>query len=384
MRVCLVYDCLFPWTVGGAERWMRNVAEALVRDGHDVTYLTRTQWEAGHAPQLPGVRVVAVSPAAELYDEEGKRRISPPLRFGIGVLRHLVRHGRRYDIVHTASFPYFSLLAAAAARGRGGYRLVADWHEVWSRDYWREYLGRLGWVGALVQGLCARVGQRAFCFSELHGRRLRAAGLRGEPTVLRGEWAGALERPDPVRAGSEVVFAGRLIPEKQAATVVGGVMRAARHRPDLRGAIFGGGPELGAVRAEIERTGAADVVRAPGFVAANELEAALRRALCLVLPSRREGYGMVVIEAASMGVPTVTVAGPDNAAVEHVVDGVNGFIAPDASPDQLAAAILAVADAGEQLRATTADWFAANAHELSIETSLERVLEAYRKPIARR
>ena len=133
-----------------------------------------------------------------------------------------------------------------------------------------------------------------------------------------------------------------------------------------------------------ERTGAADVVRAPGFVAANELEAALRRALCLVLPSRREGYGMVVIEAASMGVPTVTVAGPDNAAVEHVVDGVNGFIAPDASPDQLAAAILAVADAGEQLRATTADWFAANAHELSIETSLERVLEAYRKPIARR
>jgi hypothetical protein len=29
MRICMVYDCLFPWTVGGAERWTRNVAEAL-------------------------------------------------------------------------------------------------------------------------------------------------------------------------------------------------------------------------------------------------------------------------------------------------------------------------------------------------------------------
>jgi hypothetical protein len=29
MRICLVYDCLYPWTVGGAERWMRDLAERL-------------------------------------------------------------------------------------------------------------------------------------------------------------------------------------------------------------------------------------------------------------------------------------------------------------------------------------------------------------------
>ena len=29
MRVCIVYDCLFPYTVGGAERWYRNLAERL-------------------------------------------------------------------------------------------------------------------------------------------------------------------------------------------------------------------------------------------------------------------------------------------------------------------------------------------------------------------
>ena len=41
-----------------------------------------------------------------------------------------------------------------------------------------------GRVGAPVQRLCARVPQRAFCLSELHARRLREEGLRGQVTVL--------------------------------------------------------------------------------------------------------------------------------------------------------------------------------------------------------
>src|SRR3712207_5909462 len=141
MRVCLIYDCLFPWTVGGAERWYRNLAERLAADGHEVTYLTRLQWDADDPPRLPGVRVIAVSKREPLYGPDGNRRIGEALRFGWGVLGHLARHARRYDAVHTASFPYFSLLAAAALRPIGRYRLLVDWHEVWSRGYWREYLG---------------------------------------------------------------------------------------------------------------------------------------------------------------------------------------------------------------------------------------------------
>src|SRR5579862_3703109 len=122
MRVCLIYDCLFPYTVGGAERWYRNVAERLAAAGHEVTYLTLRQWERGERPAVPGVEVIAVGPPMALY-ANGRRRIAPPLAFGAGVLWHLLRHGRRYDVVHSSAFPYFSLLAAAAARPLGGYAL---------------------------------------------------------------------------------------------------------------------------------------------------------------------------------------------------------------------------------------------------------------------
>src|SRR3954453_8978938 len=148
MRICLVYDCLYPWTVGGAERWYRNLGERLAADGHEVTYLTLRQWERDEPPRGPGGNVVAVGPRLKFYTEDGRRPTLPPLVFGAGVLWHLLRRGRRYEVVHTASFPYFSLLAAAAARPLGRYRIVCDWHEAWSREYWRSYLGRIGgWIG---------------------------------------------------------------------------------------------------------------------------------------------------------------------------------------------------------------------------------------------
>jgi len=380
VRICLVYDCLFPHTVGGAERWYRNLGERLAAEGHEVAYLTLRQWDRGADPGVAGVDVRAVGPRMALYvsDASGRRRILPPLVFGLGVLWHLLRHGGRYDAVHTASFPYFSLLAVALARPLHRYAIVVDWHEVWSRTYWRSYLGGVGGsVGALVQRLCARVPQRAFCFSRLHAARLRDEGLRGEPTVLTGEYVGALEQPEPQPARPLVVFAGRHIPEKRVPALLPALARAREAAPELRAEIYGDGPERPRVLAEIERLALSDAVDAPGFVAHAQVEEALRTALCMVLPSAREGYGLVVVEAAARGTPCVVVAGEDNAATELVDDGENGFVAPDASPAALAEAILRVREAGPELRARTAAWFGRNARRLSLEHSLETVLAAY-------
>jgi glycosyltransferase involved in cell wall biosynthesis len=385
MRVCLVYDCLFPHTVGGAERWYRNLGERLAAEGHEVTYLTLRQWPRGERAEVPGVRVVSAGPRMKLYAPGGRRRVLPPLVFGAGVLWHLLRHVGRYDVVHTASFPYFSLLAAALLRPLSRFRLVVDWHEVWSADYWREYLGPVGGrIGRAVQALCLRVPQRAFCFSQLHARRLRDAPVNGELTVLEGEYAGSLEPREPLPAEQVVVFAGRHIPEKRVPALVPALALARERIPELRGELLGDGPEREEVLRLRARHGLEDALDVPGFVTAERVERALARALCMVLPSSREGYGMVVVEAAALGTPSVVVAGPDNAATDLVSEGENGYVAASASPEDLAAAIGRVHADGHALRERTAAWFAANAERLSLEGSLERVLESYAEATARR
>jgi glycosyltransferase involved in cell wall biosynthesis len=378
MRICLIYDCLFPYTVGGAERWYRNLAERLVAEGHEVTYLTLRQWERGERLDLdPRVRVVTAGPRMALYTG-GRRRILPPLVFGTGVLWHLLRHGRRYDVVHTCAFPYFSLLAAALARPLAGYGLVADWFEVWSRDYWRGYLGGLGGrIGELVQRLCAVVPQRAFCFSELHAARLRELGLRSQITVLRGLYAGSTEPVVPRKAEQLVLFAGRLIPEKRVTVGVAAVASAARRIEGLQGIFYGDGPEREALQACVSEHNANSFISAPGFAEGDLVDADMRRALCVLLPSEREGYGMVVVEASAHATPAVVVAAPDNAAVELVADGINGVIAHSADPETIADAIVRVYEAGMAMRESTARWFADNAGRLSLESSLRIVLESY-------
>jgi glycosyltransferase involved in cell wall biosynthesis len=377
VRVCIVYDCLYPYTIGGAERWYRNLAERLASSGHEVTFLTRRQWGRGDNPAIPGVRVVAVSPRMELY-ARGRRRILPPLLFGLGVLAHLLRHGRDYDVVHTASFPYFSLLAADAARGRGRFKLLVDWHEVWTREYWREYLGRFaGRIGWRIQRACLRAPQQAFCFSRLHERRLRELGLRGEVTRLEGQYAGPPAPAEPLAARPVAVFAGRHIPEKRVPTLVPALARAREQIPELRGEIYGDGPERERVLAAIAAAGIGGYVTAPGFVEQRVLEHALATALCVVLPSRREGYGLIIVESAARGVPSVVVAGPDNAATELVDEGANGFVAPSAEAGDLAAALVRVYNAGPELRRSTVEWFRRNAERLSLERSLQVVLREY-------
>jgi glycosyltransferase involved in cell wall biosynthesis len=379
VRVCLIYDCLFPHTVGGAERWYRSLAERLVADGHQVTYLTLRQWERGVDPGVAGVDVRVVGPRMSLYSAPGRRRVLPPIVFGIGVWWHLLRNGRSYDVVHTCSFPYFSLLAAALVRRRGRYRLVVDWFEVWTRNYWREYLGRVaGDVGWLVQRLCARVPQHAFCFSRLYAARLREAGLRGQITMLAGIYKGPLVPSGRCDPETMVLFAGRHIPEKRVPAILPALALARERLPALRAVIVGDGPERSAVIRGAAELGLNGAVEIPGFVTTEAVGELMERALCLLLPSRREGYGLVIIEAAARGTPSVVVGGADNAAAELISEGENGFVVPSASPQDLADAIVRVSDGGPSLRRSTSDWFSTNADRISLESSLEQVAQSYR------
>lgn len=376
MRVCLVFDCLYPHTVGGAERWYRNLAEGVARRGHTVTYLTLLQWDPGIDPGVQNVDVVAVAGRAKLY-AHGRRSIGAQLRFAFGVWRHLVLHGGRYDVVQTPAL-HLSLLAVLAARPLRRFSLVVDWFEIWTREYWLEYLGgiagRIGWWG---QRISARARHSALCFSRRHAQRLEEIGYTGQIAVLEGLLPPGKEAAEPERAEPTVVFAGRLIPEKQATAIVPAVAVARRSVPELGATIFGDGPEHAALLRLIAESGLDGSIQAPGFVASELVEDAVRRALCLVFPSRREGYGLVVVEAAALGTPTVVVDAPDNAAVELVEDGVNGFVARSAEPEELGAAILRVHAAGRALRESTADWFRRNRTRLSMESSIERVLAVY-------
>jgi glycosyltransferase involved in cell wall biosynthesis len=380
LRIAIVYDCLYPHTIGGCERWYRAVAQRLA-SRHRVTYLTRTLWDAGARPDAPpGVEVIGLNAGRQLYTASGRRRIAPPLRFGLAVLIHLLRNRSRYDIVHTCSFPYFPLLSAVMAKAAGGPPVVIDWVEVWPRDYWSDYLGAVGGAaGAAVQRLCISLTGPSFTLSNLAAAVLREHGYRGNPVILKGIYDGTvLPPPAEVKREPLVIYVGRHIPEKQVSVIPAAIVLARRRVPDLRALIFGDGPERPHVLKEIARLELGDVIGCPGFAAPEEIDCAMRAAMCLLLPSRREGYGLVIVEAAARGTPSIVVEGADNGATSLIDSGINGFIAPTAQPAALADAIVKVHAASPALVQSTYAWFREHADELSVDRSVAQIEQVYR------
>jgi glycosyltransferase involved in cell wall biosynthesis len=382
LKIAIVYDCLFPNTLGGAERWYRNLAERLDRS-HSVTFVTRRQW--GDEGPETAFETIAVSPGGGLYTPSGRRRIWPPIRFGIGVFLHLLKHGRTYDAVHSASFPFFSLLGAALALRLTGARarLIVDWWEIWTPEYWRTYLNSLGGrIGAAIQSYCTRLPDQSFVFSRLVENRLRDQRPAAKIERLTGAYS-AQSGPGPVRSPAQpaepplVVAAGRHIPEKRVPSIPPAIAIAREEIPGLRCEIFGDGPDTEAVSARIRKLGLDEAVVMRGRVQSDEVISTIAEAACLLHPSLREGYGLVIVEAASVGTPSIVVRGPENAASELIEEGVNGFVAESAEPEDLAGAVIEVARSGARLRASTLEWYECHRDELSIGSSLAVVAASY-------
>lgn len=376
--IAIAYDCLFPLTTGGGERLYRSYATWAHLRGLSVDYLTSTQWE-GSAPEQPEFRVVPVTPALRLYDVAGVRRTSAALAFAWGLFRSLLTRRRDYEAVIVSGLPVLNVFAARAALLGSGTRLVIDYLEVWGRRQWLEYAGPVtGTIAWMLQKLAIALTPIATCHSQLTARQLRAEGLRGRllvsPGLIDGESGHDIA---PVAAQPPyVLYAGRHIPDKQVETLPGAVRAARREVPDLRLVVLGSGPSSASLDEATDAVGGADWITRPGFVSQERLDELMSGATALVNPSRREGYGLVVVEAAAHGTPVVLVEDAGNAAVELVEEGVNGFIATSAAPDDLGAAIVRAAQGGAPLRARTRSWYEAAIRSRTVEQSVDAILAA--------
>lgn len=375
-RIAIAYDCLFPYTTGGGERQYRAFARDIAARGIEVDYLTSLQWD-GPTPADEPFRVRAVSGRLRLYDAEGVRSSSAAARFAWHLFRALRRSRGTYDALIVSALPVLNVFAARAALWGTGTVVVADYLEVWGRRQWIQYTGRiLGTVAWLLQRAAIALSPVATCHSRLSADRLTREGLRGtllvSPGLIEGDTA-------PGTAGvvadpPTVVYAGRHIPDKRVESLPAAVAEARTRIPELQLVIAGRGPSSDLVREAVARAGGEEWIRMPGFVAQEELDRLMATAACVVNPSRREGYGLVVVESAAHGTPIVLVADEGNASTELIEPGRNGFIADDAGPASLGQAIARAVEGGAALRTRTRDWYLDAVTERSITRTIDAIL----------
>jgi glycosyltransferase involved in cell wall biosynthesis len=340
LRIGLVYDALYPYVTGGAEKRYRELAGRLA-ERHEVHYLTWQFWDGPSQVVEDGITLHGVGRAPGLYGADGKRTVREAASFSARLLPSLLR--LRLDVIDCSATPYLPLYATWLGTRITRTPLVATWHEFWG-DHWLDYLPHRPVVARVARALEAgarRLGDVRIPVSSFTAQRMGMSHEQQDMIVGNGVDLQSIRGARRDRRVVDLVFVGRLIDEKRVDLLLGAIHALAGDYPDLRCTVIGGGPERAALEGRAIRLGLNERVTFAGRVEGLRLYAVMKAARILVMPSVREGFGITVAEAQACGTVPVVVRGPMSAAPALVQDGVDGLLC-DPSSASLAGALAAL------------------------------------------
>ncbi len=145
-----------------------------------------------------------------------------------------------------------------------------------------------------------------------------------------------LEPGAPPSGPPRILCVGRLVPEKGFETAVRAFAMLRESVPAAELWLVGEGPERQSLEAMAREAGLGREVHFWGRLKPDRVWRLLEQSRVVFVPSRREAFGLVALEAALAGRPVV--ASSTNGLREVVVDGLTGCLVPPGDPSAMAAA----------------------------------------------
>ena len=200
-------------------------------------------------------------------------------------------------------------------------------------DDWRRGFG----LNVILRQFIHRAPNAVHAISRHLASRARWFGARHVVVIPNGIELAQYQLHIP-RDAKKIVCVGRLYHVKGQDTLIEAMPYVLKEFPDMKLHLVGDGPEKQRLALSVERLGLKDCIIFRGSLPHEEIPKEIASAAILVGPSRKEGQGIVFVEAQAAGTPIV--ATNVGGIPEVVEDGVTGLLVPPENPQALAETIL--------------------------------------------
>ncbi|MDB5184235.1 MAG: hypothetical protein JWN38_43 [Candidatus Saccharibacteria bacterium] len=325
MNITFVSDAIYPYNKGGKEKRLYELSTRLAAMGHDVHIYTMHWWESPEKSRIEhGVHLHAISRFYPMYKGD-VRSIKQGVLFGLACFRLFRIKFEILDVDHMPFFPIYSAWLVCLFRGK---RFHGTWHEALSRKDWVNYMGAAGNIAALVERISVQLPHAVTAASD-HTHRLIKTELkrrRNISVVSSGIDVGLINAVKPARRRIDVLYAGRLVKDKNIDKLVDAIGLAAKTMPSLRCTIVGHGAEKQRIMRQIKKLKLQSHINlVEPLTNASDIYAYMKISRVFCLPSVREGFGIVALESLACNTPVITTSAPANAA-KDLINGKNGSV----------------------------------------------------------
>ncbi|WP_421908303.1 glycosyltransferase family 4 protein [Methanolacinia petrolearia] len=324
MKIAFVYDVIYPYVKGGAEKRIYELSLRLAESGHEVHIFGMKYWDGSAVVEKDGIIYHGLCRPMDLY-VKGRRSILQAIYYSVFLFFPLLKE--RPDVIDCQAFPYFPLLPSWLVSKVSKCSLVVTWHEVWG-NYWYDYLGFFGIFGKFIERIVVGVGDLRIAVSGHTKKRLLSLSGRKKIKVVPNaiDIAGIFSIC-PSGESYDIFAVGRLIPEKNFELLIRATAIIKEKVPGISVGIAGDGPCRDSLAELSGKCGTEENIKFLGFVESySDLISAMKSAKIFASPSLREGFGISALEAMACGLPVVTVEGGMNAVCVLVVDSGCGIV----------------------------------------------------------
>lgn len=316
MKAAIVLEAVFPENKGGLERWYSYLSQELAKKVTSIDYLN-----SSNVNRVEGnLSYISVTDQQWSYLEGGVRSINQALKFSWALAKWFSIN--KYDFIYLSSVPILSIFVVPIIRIRNPKTVVVvEWLEYWPYKYWCAYKGKfIGGISWFIQLAALQIGDYRTTFIRRTQLRIKSRNLTWAkkntlllPGLVNDKF---ISEKTQENERNDITFLGRLVDEKQPILAIKIIEQYILSGWTGTFWLIGTGPEESNIKLAIEESGKQNQIKLIVNASDEEIREKFKNSFLLFHPSKREGYGLVCVEAAFTGLPTLLINYPENGAVD--------------------------------------------------------------------